>query len=187
MHLPTKPGPFGIIAEFDSPESLIDAANTALDQGYTKMDAFTPFPVHGLPEAIGFREAKVPWIVFVMGVLGGFGGLGLQWWVSTQAYPLNIGGKPLFSWPAFIPPAFETTILFAAFGAVFGMIGLNRLPQPHHPVFDAPNFERASQDRFFLLIEAKDAKYDADATRSTLEKTGALRVTVLGQEEESDW
>lgn len=187
MHLPTKPGPFGIIAEFDSPESLIDAANTALDQGYTKMDAFTPFPVHGLPEAIGFREAKVPWIVFVMGVLGGFGGLGLQWWVSTQAYPLNIGGKPLFSWPAFIPPAFETTILFAAFGAVFGMIGLNRLPQPHHPVFDAPNFDRASQDRFFLLIEAKDAKYDADETRSTLEKTGALRVTVLGQEEESDW
>lgn len=187
MHAPTKPGPFGVIAEYDSPETLIQAANTALDQGYTRMDAFTPFPVHGLPEAIGFREAKVPWIIFVMGVFGGLGGLGLQWWVSTQAYALNIGGKPLFSWPSFIPPAFETTILFAAFGAVFGMIALNRLPQPHHPVFDAPNFDRASQDRFFLLIEAKDARYDAADTKATLEQSGALKVTVLGQEEESDW
>jgi hypothetical protein len=151
------------------------------------MDAFTPFPVHGLPEAIGFRDSKVPWIIFVMGILGGFGGMALQWWVSVKAYPLNVGGKPLFSWPAFIPPAFETTILFAAFGAVFGMIALNRLPQPHHPVFDAPNFDRASQDRFFLLIEAKDPLYASDEIRTTLEDTGALNVTVLGQEEESDW
>lgn len=186
-HGPVKPGPFGIVAEYDNPEKLLTAAQRSLDAGYTRMDAFTPFPVHGLPEAVGFKEAKVPWIIFLAGVSGAVGGMGLQWWVSTQAYALNVGGKPLFSWPAFIPPAFETTILFAAFGAVFGMIGLNRLPQPHHPVFDAPNFERASQDRFFLLVEAKDPMYDESELRKLLDTTDALAITQIGQEEESDW
>lgn len=186
-HGKKKPGPFGVVAEFENPEVLIEAANKALDAGYSRMDAFTPFPVHGLPEAIGFKEGKVPWIIFIGGVCGCVGGMGLQWWVATQAYALNIGGKPLFSWPAFIPPAFETTILFAAFGAVFGMILLNRLPQPHHPVFETPNFDRASQDRFFLLIEAKDPMYDASAIRKMMEGAGALNVTEIGQEEESDW
>lgn len=186
-HAPKKPGPFGVIAEFETPEQLLAAANSALDSGYSAMDAFSPFPVHGLPEAIGFQEGRVRWIIFLAGVSGAVGGMGLQWWVSTQAYALNIGGRPLFSWPSFIPPAFETTILFAAFGAVLGMIGLNRLPQPHHPVFDAPNFERASQDRFFLLVEAKDPMYDASAIRSLMEKADAVNVTEIGQEEENDW
>ncbi len=187
MHAAKRPGPFGVIGEFDSPEVLIEAANKALDSGYSNMDAFTPFPVHGLSEAIGFKEGKIPWIIFISGVLGCLGGLALQVWVSVSAYPLNIGGRPLISWPSFIPPAFETTILFAAFGAVFGMIGLNRLPQPHHPVFDAPNFERASQDRFFLLVEAKDPMYDAPGIKKLMESSGALNVTEIGQEEESDW
>ncbi len=187
MHAKAKPGPFGVVAEFESPELLIEAANKALDSGYSKMDAFSPFPVHGLPEAIGFRESYVPWIVFGGGVSGAIGGFGLQYWVATSAYPLNIGGKPLFSWPSFIPPAFETTILFAAFGAVFGMILLNRLPQPHHPVFDAPNFERATQDRFFLLIEGKDPMYNANDIRTMLQAAGSVNVTEIGQEEESDW
>lgn len=186
-HGPKKPGPFGVVAEFDSPALLMAAANKALDSGYSQMDAFTPFPVHGLSDAIGFKEAKIPWVIFMGGFAGCVGGMGLQWWVATQAYALNIGGRPLFSWPSFIPPAFETTILFAAFGAVFGMIAMNRLPQPHHPVFDTPNFERASQDRFFLLVEAKDAMYDAAAIKKAMEGAGALNVTEIGQEEESDW
>jgi hypothetical protein len=186
-HHKPKGGPFGIIAEFDHPQTLLDAANKALDAGYSRMDAFTPYPVHGLAEAIGFNEAKVPWIVFLGGFTGAAGGMGLQWWVSTQAYPLNIGGRPLFSWPAFIPPAFETTILLASFGAVFGMILLNRLPQPHHPVFEAPNFERASQDRFFLLIEARDPAYREDEVMSLLQGTKALNVSLINEKEEQDW
>lgn len=187
MHAKPKPGPFGTIAEFDSPEKLMRAANASLDAGYSSMDAFTPFPVHGMPEAIGFKETRVRWIIFLGGLCGVAGGFGLEWWVATQAYPLNIGGKPLFSWPAFIPPAFETTILFAAFGAVFGMILLNKLPQPHHPVFDAPNFERASQDRFFLLVEAVDPMYNPNELRKLFEGVDALAVTEIGQEEEGDW
>ena len=186
-HAPKKPGPFGVVGEFDSPDKLLAAANKALDGGYSSMDAFSPFPIHGLADAIGFQEGRVRWIIFVAGAAGAIGGMGLQWWVATQAYPLNVGGRPLFSWPSFIPPAFETTILFAAFGAVLGMIGLNRLPQPHHPVFDAPNFERASQDRFFLLVEAKDPMYDASAIKKLMEGADALQVTEIGQEEVSDW
>lgn len=178
---------FGAVAEFDDPDVLLAAANKALDAGYSKMDAFTPFPVHGMPEAIGFREAKVPWIVFWGGVFGAIGGLGLQLWVSAVAYPHNIGGRPLTSWPNFVPPMFETTVLFAAFGAVFGMILLNRLPQPHHPIFEAPNFKRASQDRFFLLVEADDPNFNVDETPEFLKSMEALNVSLINAEEEGDW
>lgn len=187
MHEVRKGGRFGVVAEFDNPDSLVAAASKALDEGYSKMDAFSPFPVHGLAEAIGFSEAKVPWTVFIAGILGGLGGMALEYWVSVIAYPHNIGGRPLFSWPSFIPPAYELTILFAAFGAVFGMIGLNKLPQPHHPVFDAPNFDRASQDRFFLLIESTDPNFNEKATPEFLEKTDALNVTIINKLEDGDW
>lgn len=179
--------PYACVVEFDDPDKLIAAANRALEAGYSKMDAFTPFPVHGLPEAIGFREAKVPWLVFCCGVLGAVGGLGLQWWVSAVAYPHNIGGKPLFSWPAFVPPMFETTVLCAALSAVFGMILLNKLPQPHHPVFDTPNFARASQDRFFLLVEVTDPNFDIEETPKFLKTEDALNVSMINAEEEGDW
>ena len=178
---------FALVAEFDNAEDLIVAAHKAYEAGYSKMDAFTPYPVHGLPEAIGFREAKVPWIIFLGGLAGAAGGLGLQYWVSTQAYPHNVGGRPLFSWPQFIPVTFECMILLAAFGAVFGMLGLNKLPQPYHPIFNTPRFERASQDLFFLAIEAHDPKFDLENTRTMLEANGATSVSLVNQEEEGDW
>lgn len=179
--------PYGVVVEFDDPDKLIQAANRALDAGYSKMDAFTPFPVHGLPEAIGFKEAKVPWIVFWSGVMGAVGGLALQIWVSKYAYPHNIGGRPLDSWPNFVPPMFETTVLFAALSAVFSMILLNKLPQPHHPIFDAPNFARASQDRFFLLVEVADPNFNIEETPKFLKTDDALNVSMINAEEEGDW
>lgn len=178
---------FGCMVEFDNPDSLMAAANKALDSGYSKMDSFTPFPVHGMPEAIGFREAKVPWIVFWSGVTGAICGLGLEWWVSAEAYAHNIGGRPYFSWPNFVPPMFETTVLFSAFGAVFSMIILNKLPQPHHPVFAAQNFERASQDRFFLLVQADDPNFNEEETAQFFRSMDALNVTLLNADEEQDW
>jgi hypothetical protein len=184
---PKRNSPFGVIAEYDDPDALISAAKTALDAGYSRMDAFTPFPVHGLPESIGFSDVRLPWMVGIMGFVGACVGMGLEYWTSVHAYPLNIGGRPLFSWPLFIPPAYETCILFAALTAVFGMIGLNKLPQPHHPVFSAPNFERASQDRFFLLVEAKDPAYDREAVANLLKGTNALNVTPINESEEGDW
>lgn len=176
-----------MVAEYDSPEALIAAATKATDAGYTCMDAFTPFPVHGMPDAIAFDEAKVPWVIFVAGCIGGCCGFALQWWVCQGAYPTNVGGRPYFSWPSFIPVTFECTVLFAAFGAVLSMIGLNKLPQPYHPVFDTPRFNRASQDLFFLAIEAKDPKYSSTEAKDFLEGTGARLVSEVGMEEAGDW
>jgi hypothetical protein len=178
---------FGLVAEYDDPEKLIKAAQAAYDAGYREMDCYTPFPVHGLPEAIGFDDVRVPWIVFIGGVVGAFSGFALQYWVSVYAYPHNVGGRPLFSWPAFIPVTFECMILFAALGAVFGMLILNKLPQPYHPVFNAPRFDRASQDLFFLAIEARDPQYDADSTQEFLRGTGASLVSEVKADEEGDW
>jgi hypothetical protein len=156
------------MAEFDSAQALLDAAGKVRAAGYTRADAFSPFPIHGLAEALGFRERHVAPIVLGAGITGAIAGYGLQYWTKVIAYPLNIGGRPLHSWVSFIPPAFETTILFAAFSAVIGMIVLNGLPQPYHPVFNAPRFDRASQDAFFLAIEASDPRFDANATRQFL-------------------
>lgn len=170
---------YGLAAQFDDPEDLVAAAQKALDSGYSPkhIDAFTPFPVHGLPDAIGFHEDRVPWIIFISGVLGSAAGLGLQYWVSSEAYALNVGGRPFFSWPTFIPVTFEVTVLFAAFGAVFGMLGLNGLPQPYHSVFNTPNFERASQDKFFLAIESDDPSFDLERTRAMLAETNAEAIS----------
>ncbi|HEY3782774.1 MAG TPA: DUF3341 domain-containing protein [Fimbriimonadaceae bacterium] len=178
---------YGLVAEYESAEDLVRAANAVYDEGFRDIDAFAPFPVHGLPEALGFEDSRLPWMIFVGGCTGGLGGFALQWWVSAGAYAHNVGGRPLFSWPAFIPITFECTVLFSALTAVFGMFALNKLPMPHHPVFETPNFNRASQDAFFLAVESRDPLYDPEAVRTLLEKTSAVNISLVGQEEEADW
>ena len=157
------------MAEFDNPDNLLAAAHRAYAAGYRKIDAYSPFPIHGLAEAIGFHRNRLPMVVLIAGIIGGVGGFALQYYASVIDYPLNIGGRPLNSWPAFIPVTFETTILIAAFAAVLGMLGLNGLPRPHHPVFNVSRFERATRDRFFLCIEASDPQFDLEETKRFLE------------------
>ncbi len=169
-------GVYGMTAEFTTPEALMDAAENARLAGYKKMDAYSPFPIHGLSDAIGFKSVAVPYIVFFGGLCGTFTGYTLEWWTSTIDYPLNVGGKPFNSIPAFIPVAYEATILFAGLSAFFGMWALNGLPKPYHSIFNAPGFDRASQDRFFLAIEAKDGLYDPEATRRFLMDQNPLNV-----------
>jgi len=168
-HATTAGTPFyGVLAEFDSAQALLDAANQVRIAGYTRADGFSPFPIHGLAEALGFRERWVSKIVLGAGITGLLAGWGLEYWTQVIDFPMNIGGRPFNAWVSFIPPAFETTILFASLSAVIGMIVMNGLPQPYHPVFNVPSFVRASQDRFFLAIEAADPKFDAQATRQFL-------------------
>lgn len=167
--MPSRVPLYGVMAEFDDPGGLLDAARRAYEAGYRRMDAYSPFPVHGLAEAIGFRRTHLPLLVLVGGIAGGVVGYYLQYWISVSAYPLNIGGRPLHSWPAFIPVTFELIILGAALAAVLGMLALNGLPMPYHPVFNVPAFELATRNRFFLCIEATDPKFDAAETRRFLE------------------
>ena len=162
-HTTTTPF-YGLMAEFDSAQALLDAAVKVRSAGYTRADAYSPFPIHGLAEALGFKERLVAPIVLGAGIVGALAGYGLEYWTQVIDFPRNIGGRPYHSWVSFIPPAFETTILFAAFAGVIGMIVLNGLPQPYHPVFNASRFQFASQDKFFLAIEATDPKFDANAT-----------------------
>jgi hypothetical protein len=154
---------YGLMAEFDSAQALIDAADQVRRAGYTKARAYSPFPIHGLAEALGFRASRRAHRSG-RGNHGALAGYGLEYWTQVIEFPMNIGGRPFHSWVSFIQPAYETTILFAAFSAVIGMLALNGLPQPYHPVFNVARFERASQDGFFLAIEASDPKFDADAT-----------------------
>jgi hypothetical protein len=170
-------GLHGLIAEFDDPTALVGAARRARESGYTRLDAFSPYPIEELNDALRLPRTRLPWIVFFSGLSGTVAGYGLQYWASVIAYPLNIGGRPLHSMPSFIVPAYETTILFAAFAAVIGMIVLNGLPRPYHPVFNVPRFAAASSDRFFLLVEARDPKFDAPETRQFLEALKPLGVT----------
>jgi hypothetical protein len=158
----------GLMAEFDSAAALVAAAEKVRQAGYTQTDAYSPFPIHGLAEALGFRERHVAPIVLAGGLTGALVGYGLQYWTMVIVYPMNIGGRPHHSWVSFIPPTFETTILFAAFAAVFGMLALNGLPQPYHPVFNAARFHLASRSAFFLAIEASDPKFDLEQTRAFL-------------------
>jgi len=168
---------YGLLAEFDAPEPLVTAAERAYADGYRHMDAHTPFPVHGLAEAVGFHTNRVPLLVLIAGILGAGLGFFSQYWAAVIDYPINVGGRPLNSWPAFIPITFEVTILAAAVTAVLGMLALNGLPQPYHPVFNAPRFALATRDRFFLCIEATDPRFDPVATRAFLEGLGAREVT----------
>jgi hypothetical protein len=176
--LPTGPH-YGLLAEFATPGDLYHACERVRDAGFTKWDAHSPFPVHGLESAMGLRRSPLPWIVLVMGLTGLAAGFALQVWVHTSAYPLVISGKPYFAWPAFIPVTFELGILFAALGAVFGMFGLNRLPMHHHPLFKSKVFERVTDDAFFISIESWDPKFDQAATRALLESAGARSVELL--------
>ena len=163
-----RPPIHGLMAEFDSPTELVQAARRAHEEGYRKMDAYTPFPIEELADAIGFRHTRLPMVVLIGGILGCLGGYGLQYWVSAIEYPLNVGGRPYNSWPSFIPVTFETTVLLAALSAVLGMLALNGLPMPYHPVFNVKSFALASKDKFFLCIEAEDPKYDRTATEHFL-------------------
>ena len=164
---------YGLIAEFDNPDALVGAAHRAFAEGFRKMDAYSPFPVEGLAEALGFHRTRVPLIVLTGGILGCLGGFFLQYWLAVIDYPINVGGRPLNSWPSFIPVTFELTILIAALSAFFGVLALNGLPMPYHPVFNVERFELASRNRFFLLIEAADPRFDSAGTRRFLENIGS--------------
>lgn len=177
MTLHTPPANiYGLLASFVSPEALVRAAHRATENGYTQVDAYSPFPLDELSDALGFRKTRLPWFVFVAGVIGACVGYGLQYYCTVIAYPLNIGGRPLHSWPAFIPVTFETTILFASLAAVLGTLVFNRLPQPYHPLFNVPEFSLASRDRFFLCIEATDPRFDPDACYAFLESLEPLKI-----------
>ncbi len=165
---------YGYLVEFDNVDDLIAGAETVRDAGYTRWDAHTPFVVHGLDRAMGIKPTKLPFLVLIGGAVGLVGGVGLQWWTNAVNYPFLISGKPLFSLPANIPVAFETTILVAAIMALVGMLGLNRLPQLYHPLFNSRRFRKATDDRFFISIEEVDPIFDGEETRELLESLDGM-------------
>jgi len=160
---------YGMLVEFEDAEQLVRATETVRQAGYRRLNAYAPFPVEGLADALGFRRTYMPLVVLIGGIVGCAVGYSMQYWMTIEAYPLNIGGRPLHSWPSFIPVTFEMTILVAALSAVLGMLGLNGLPRPHHPLFAMERFAHASQDSFFLCILARDEKFDTNETRRFLE------------------
>ena len=177
MSAPSPAAPLhGVIAEFETPAALIEAARQARAAGYRKMDAYTPYPIEELAHALALPRTKLPMLVLAGGALGCATGLAMQWFATAVHYPLNVGGRPLASWPSYVPITFELTVLFAALAAVFGMLGMNGLPMPYHPVFNAPRFAFASRDRFFLCIESRDALFDPANTRAFLNRLGAREV-----------
>ncbi|MBL4818084.1 MAG: DUF3341 domain-containing protein, partial [Deltaproteobacteria bacterium] len=156
---------YALLAEYKTPHEICHAAEEVRKAGYKKWDACTPFPVHGLDKAMGLKDSVLPWAVLVAGIIGCVLISWLMIWISAYDYPLNIGGKPTWSVPAFVPPAFEVTILFSSLAAVFGMLFLNGLPRLHHPLFHSKLFEKVTDDRFFIVIEAQDKLFDVDKTR----------------------
>jgi hypothetical protein len=175
---PSRPG-YGLLGEFDSPGALFRACERVRDAGYSLWDAHSPFPVHGLDRAMGLGRSRLPWIVLAFALGGAASGFALQTWVHSIAYPVVISGKPYFSWQAYVPITFELAVLGGALGAVLGMLALNQLPRHHHPVFDSRRFERASDDRFFISIEARDTRFDPASTPKLLAEAGALRLEWL--------
>jgi ActD protein len=170
---------FGVLGQFATPSDLYRACERVRDAGYTRWDAHSPFPVHGLEGAMGMRRSRLPWIILAVGLGGAATGFALQTWVHSAAYPLTISGKPHFAWPAYVPITFELGVLGGALAAVFGMLGLCQLPRHHHPLFDAARFARFSDDAFFISIESADPKFDAVATASLLEGVGASHVELV--------
>jgi ActD protein len=163
-----RPPIYGLMAEFENPTDLVHAARATYAAGYRRINGYSPFSIEELSEAIGFHHTRLPLVVLIGGLLGCIGGYGLQYWISVVSYPENIGGRPLHSWPAFIPVTFECTVLLASFAAVFGMLALNGLPMPYHPVFNVERFAFASRDRFFLVVESRDPLFDRVKTADFL-------------------
>ena len=164
------------MAEFDNPNAAVAAARRTYEEGYRRINAYSPYPVEELSEAIGYRRNYVPLMVLICGILGGLGGFALQSWVAAIEYPINVGGRPLISIPAFIPITFECTILLASIGSFIGMLIMNGLPRPYHPVFNVPAFCRATQDRFFICVKGDDPKFSENKTRAFLQSLGAKEV-----------
>jgi hypothetical protein len=173
----SRPPVYGLLAEFNDPNELIVAVRRTREAGYRRIDAYTPYPIEEVAEALGMHTNALPLLVLCGGLVGAMAGIALQYWTSVIDYPLNVGGRPLFSWPSFIPVTFETTVLGAALTAVLGMLALNALPMPYHPLFNAPRFAMATRDRFFLCIEATDPRFDRDETRRFLERLVPRSIT----------
>jgi hypothetical protein len=167
---------YGLLAEFSTHEDLMRAAEEAYAAGFRKVDGYAPFPVEGLPEALG-KKNRLPLLVLIGGIIGGVGAYFMEWYANAISYPINIGGRPIHSWPAFIPITFELTVLCAGLTAFFCSFALNGLPRPHHPLFNVPEFDRASQDRFFLCIEASDQKFQPEKTRVFLQSLSPVSIT----------
>ncbi len=176
----------GVVARFADADSLLAAANKAREAGYKHMDAYSPFPVHGLSDAIGFKDSKVPWAIFFAGCGGFMAGLGLQYYTAVIDYPMNVGGRPNFSWQSFVPVTYELTILVAGLTAVFGMLAFNGLPKPYHPIFNTKDFDRASQDGFFLCLE-NHADFDEKEAEKFLKGLKAMDVAPVYADEEGGY
>lgn len=176
-----NPGLYGLTAEFESPTALVQAVRQAREAGYTRMDAYTPFPVEGLSEALGFRKTRMPMLILIGGITGALSGFALQYYCAVISYAQNIGGRPLNSWPSWIPVTFELTVLFASLTAVFGLLALCGLPMPYHPLFHVPRFSRATRDSFFLCIESRDPRFDRAATMDFLKGLSPREVSEVPQ------
>lgn len=177
----TNPGLYGLAAEFDDPTALVQAARAAREAGYTRLDAYSPFPVEGLPEALGFYRTKMPLIILIGGIIGAVGGFALQYYCAAVSYPINVAGRPLNSWPSWIPVTFELTVLIASLTAVFGLLARCGLPMPYHPLFHVPRFSRATRDSFFLCIEAVDPRFERTTTKDFLTGLNPREVSEVPQ------
>lgn len=173
---------YGLLAEYETPHAICEASKKVREAGYQKWDACAPFPVHGLDKAMGLKDSVLPWMVLIAGIIGCALISWLMIWVSAYDYPLNIGGRPTWSVPAFVPPAFEVTILFSSLTAVFGMFALNKLPRLNHPLFHSQRFERVTDDRFFIVIEAADSLFDLEKTKALLESTHPIGVELIEEQ-----
>ncbi|HEV8540777.1 MAG TPA: DUF3341 domain-containing protein [Verrucomicrobiae bacterium] len=180
-NVPAKGTPYGVIAEFETPAAVLHAAEKVRDGGYRRWDTFTPYPLHGLDKAMGLKDSKVGYISFVGGVLGYTTGMIMIWWMNAVDYPILVGGKPMFSPFGAFPPSYELTILFGSFGALLGMLFLNRLPRLHHPLLKHRRFAFASHDRFFIVIETTDPKYSETETRKLLEGAGSKHIEMVDE------
>ena len=178
----SAPQTYGILAEYDTPADLMHAAEKVRDAGYRRWDVFTPYPVHGMDRAMGMKNSMVGWFSFIGGVTGYTTGMLLIWFTNAFDYPIVIGGKPMFSPFSAFPPSYELTILFGAFGSVFGMLFLNRLPRLHHPLFKHKRFALATHDKYFLVIETSDPRYSEAETRKLLEASGNPRIEMVEDE-----
>ena len=176
-----NPGLYGLVAEFENPTVLVQAARSARAAGYRRMDAFSPFPIEGLPEALGFRHNKMPLLILIGGITGALSGFALQYYCAVLSYPINVAGRPLNSWPSWIPVTFELTVLLASLTAVFGLLALCGLPMPYHPLFHVPRFNRATRDGFFLCIESVDPRFDRTATKDFLTGLNPREVSEVPQ------